>query len=428
MHDKLPSLSLSGLPAHARVRFAEFVALMASIMGINALSIDPMLPALPSIGADLHVLVANDRQLVISVFFIGVAVGSLFYGPLSDRFGRKAVLLGALAMMLLSTLVCALAPSFTVLLAARASAGFCAAACRVVAVSTVRDCFRGDQMARVMSLIFIIFMVVPILAPSFGQVILLFAHWRWIFGALGILLAALMLWIILRLPETLAPENRSEIRPADLLVTFTRIVSNRSSMGYMTASGVVMGGLVGFITSVQQIFFDIFHAKDIFPLAFAGMAIWMAVGSFFNSRLVERMGARRLSQTALIGMILLATVHSGFALMHWETLPSFIVFQALTMICFAFAGSNFSSISLEPFTRGAGLASSIQASLTTLISTVLGSIVGQAFDGTTLPLALGFMVFGLLALGIVWWAERGRLFTRPRHSDLRSEYPFPPSH
>ncbi|MBB6123896.1 multidrug effflux MFS transporter [Sphingobium subterraneum] len=426
MHDKMPSLSLSSLPAHARVRFAEFVALMASIMGINALSIDPMLPALPSIGADLGVLVANDRQLVISVFFIGIAVGSLIYGPLSDRFGRKAVMLGALSMMLVSTLVCALAPSFTVLLIGRACAGFCAAACRVIAVSTVRDCFRGDQMAKVMSLIFIIFMVVPILAPSFGQLILLFAEWRWIFGALVVLNAGLIVWIIARLPETLAPENRSNIRPADLWVTFLRIVTNRSSMGYMTASGVVMGGLVGFITSVQQIFYDIFHAPDVFPLAFAGMAVWMAVGSFFNSRLVERLGARRLSQSALIIMILFAMVHSVFALMHWETLPSFIVFQAMTMLCFAFAGSNFSSIALEPFAQGAGLASSIQASLTTLISTVLGSIVGQAFNGTTLPLALGFMVFGLCSLIIVWWAERGRLFTRPGLHGLRCDNPAPP--
>lgn len=406
--------------------FREFVLLVASVMAMNALSIDPMLPALPDIGADLHVTDANHRQWVITIYIFGMAVGALIYGFLSDRYGRRKVLLIAIALLLAATIGGALAPSFAVLLLCRGLAGFCAAACRVVSVSIVRDCFRGDEMAKVMSLIFVLFIIVPVLAPSFGQVILLIANWRWIFGALAILSAALWLWIALRLPETLDPDHRVEIGLADIGATFRVIVTHRTSMGYMIASGALMGGLMGFVISAQQIFFDIFHAPTVFPIAFAAIAGWMGVGSFFNSRLVGRIGARRLSQSALISMIGLSAIHSLIAWYHLETIWTFMVLQAVTMLSFAFAGSNFSSISMEPFARGAGSAASVQAFVTTLSSAVLGGAIGSMFNGTTLPLSLGFFVYGLASLAIIYWAERGKLFTRPRLQALRQENIAPP--
>jgi DHA1 family bicyclomycin/chloramphenicol resistance-like MFS transporter len=227
------------------------------------------------------------------------------------------------------------------------------------------------------------------------------------------------IWMLVRLPETLAPENRVAIRAHDLAVTLRTIVTHRSSIGYMTASGVVVGGLIGFITSVQQIFFDTFDAQRIFPVAFAGMAGCMAVGSYFNSKLVERTGARRLSQGSLMILIAVSAGHSLVSFMGWETMVTFILFQSTTMLCFSFTGSNFSAISMEPFSRGAGLASSFQAFLTTTISSLLGALVGSQFDGTTLPLALGFLCYGVAALLFVLWAESGRLFTRPHHGAIR---------
>lgn len=388
-------------------------------MALNALSIDPMLPALPAIGRDLGVSDPNARQWIITAYFIGLGVGALFYGSLSDRYGRKPVLTVSILMLMMGTLFCALAQSFTMLLIGRVACGFVAAASRVVAVSIVRDRFHGDQMARIMSLIFLVFMVVPILAPTMGQVVMLFAPWRWIFGTLLILAALVFAWMTIRLPETLDPHNRVEIGAADIAATLRIIVTHRSSMAYMVASGVVMGALLGFITSIQQIFFDIFHAPTLFPLAFAGIAAFMGLGSFFNSHLVERVGARRLSQGSLICMILLATIHSGVILMGWETMASFIGLQAMTTLCFAFTGSNFSAISMEPFARGAGMASSFQACLTTIVSALLGAFVGAQFHGTTLPVTLGFLGYGLLALTIVAWGERGRLFSRPHHAGLR---------
>jgi DHA1 family bicyclomycin/chloramphenicol resistance-like MFS transporter len=401
-------------PAHFPIHFREFVALVAAMMALNALSIDPMLPALPAIGKALSVHNPNDRQWIITAYFIGMGLGSLIYGPLSDRYGRRPVLCVTLTLFTIATMMCALAPSFPLLLAGRAAAGFFAAASRVIAVSVVRDRFHGDRMAGIMSLIFMVFMIVPVLAPSFGQLILTVAPWRGIFWVLTGVGLLVLLWIVIRLPETLKPENRMEVNVRDLASTLKRIVTHRTSIGYMVASGVITGGLVAFITSVQQIFFDVYHAQTVFPLAFAGMAMFMALGGLTNSRLVVRIGARRLSHGALMAMILISAVRAFIGWAGLDSMPAFIVTQALTMFCFALTGSNFSAISMEPFARGAGLASSFQACLTTILSAVLGAAVGAQFNGTTLPLALGFLVFGLIALLIVSWAEHGKLFTRPK--------------
>ncbi|MDI1297104.1 MAG: multidrug effflux MFS transporter [bacterium] len=414
-------------PVGKDIHFREFVLLCAALMAMNALSIDPMLPALPAIGRDLNIPQPNDRQLIISVYFLGLGVGSLLFGVLSDRYGRKKVLASAMVLFILSSIACAGAHSFGMMLAARACAGFFAGASRVITVGIVRDRFRGDAMARVMSLIFAIFMLIPVMAPSFGQAILWFAPWRWIFWALSILSIAILLWMMIRLPETLAPENRMRIDARTLLRTVGTIMKTRSSIGYMLASGVVMSGLIGFILSVQQIFFDIFHAEHIFPIAFGIIAGSMGIGSLVNSKMVSRFGARRMSQCALILFILIAAVHLTVILTGHETLVTFMILQALTMLTVAFTASNFSAISMEPFARGAGVASSFQAFLTTAVSSTLGSIVGHAFNGTTLPLTLGLLVFGSGSFLIVVWAERGNLFTRP-HLDMLRDPEFKTIH
>lgn len=388
-------------------------------MAMNALSTDPMLPALPEIGSDLGVANANDRQLIISIYFLGLGAGSLLFGILSDRFGRKKVMGGALVLFVLSTIACAVAQSFSLLLIGRAAAGFFAGASRVIAVGIIRDRFKGDAMAKVMSLILAVFMLIPVVAPSFGQAILWFAPWRWIFWILAIQAALILIWMVVRMPETLAPENRLRMSPSTIFRTIGSVLTNRSAAGYMLASGVVMSGLIGFILSVQQIFFDIFNARSFFPIAFAVMAGSMGVGSLLNSRLVSRLGARRLSQGAVISMIVTSAIHLGVIASGHENMISFMVFQSATMMAVAFTASNFGAISMEPFAKGAGAASSFQAFLTTALSSALGSIVGRAFDGTTLPLTLGMLIFGVAALLIVAFAERGKLFTRPRHDALR---------
>lgn len=407
------------------IGFREFVALCAALMSMNALSIDPMLPALPDIGRALNIANSNDRQMIITVYFMGLGVGSLLFGLLSDRYGRKAVLAPAMVCFMIATVGCAIAESFTMLLVSRAAAGFFAAASRIVTVGIVRDRFRGDAMARVMSLIFSVFMIVPVLAPSFGQAILWVGPWRWIFWALAMLAGGVAAWMLLRMPETLLRCNRLPISLRAVRGTIGTIVFTRSSIGYMVASGIVMSGLIGFILSVQQIFFDIFDAARIFPLAFAVIAASMGVGSLVNGRLVSRFGARRMSHAALVALMLVSGLHVLVASRGWETLGSFILLQSGAMLCIAFTFSNFSSISLEPFARGAGVASSFQAFFSTFVSSLLGGAIGRAFDNTTVPMALGTLLCGALALAIILWAERGRLFTRPGLASARE--PVPPA-
>lgn len=405
------------------IGFHEFVLLGAALMAMNALSIDPMLPALPDIGRDLRIAHPNDRQLIISVYFVGLGVGSLMLGVLSDRFGRKPVLGTAMALFILSTIACALSPSFPLMLASRACAGFFAGASRVITVSIVRDRYHGDAMARVMSLILAIFMIVPVLAPAFGQVILWVAPWRWIFWVLAAIAVPVLLWMTIRLPETLQPNRRLPLKPRIIGRTVRTVFAIRQSIGYMVASGLVSGGLVGFLLSVQQITFDIFDAGPLFPLVFALIAGCMGAGSLVNSRLVARFGARRMSQGALLLLIAVAIVHLGVILAGAETIMTFIGLMGLKMLTIAFTGANFSAIAMEPFSRGAGTASSFQTFLVTVMSAALGATVGHMFDGTTLPLVLGLLGFGIAALLVIAWAEHGRLFTRPRRDMLRDPEP-----
>lgn len=396
----------------AGTSLAEFVILMAAIMALSALSIDLMLPALPDVRHAYALSDSNQVQWVIASLLFGMAAGSLIHGPLSDRFGRKPVLIGAMLLFLVASMVSALAPSFPVMIASRLACGLFVAANRVVAVSIVRDRFVGDAMARVMSLISMIFMIVPVLAPSFGHLILLIAPWRWTFAALTIMAALLLVWVAVRLPETLHPANRTGAGPRALAAAFRAVVTDRNSMGYTVASGIVMSAIIAYIVSVQQIIYDTFDAADHFPVLFAAMAGWMGLGALLNSRLVHKMGTRVMSQSGLIMFLFISSAH---ALLSWsgrETLTSFVVFQALCMLCLPFILSNMNAIAMEPFARAAGLASSVQSFLTSALSTMIGATIGALYDGTTLPLAAGFTMCGAAGLLCVIWAERGNMFAR----------------
>lgn len=402
----------------------EFVALMASIMALNALAIDSMLPAFPAIGASLHVTNPNSLQYMISSYMMANAVGSLVAGPLSDRFGRRRILLMSIAFAALGGLVSAIAPSYPVLLVTRAVHGFFAAGLGVLAVSVIRDRFEGDQMARLMSLIFLIFLLVPVLAPSMGQLVLTVASWREIFHVLAVAAVIVFMWAWKRLPETLHPDYRQSISLPVIARNWLSCLTDRQGLGYMLAAGFMMGGMFGFLNSSQQIFFDIFHAGHIFPFAFASVAGAMAVANFSNSRIVERFGARRVSHSALIAFLLLSLCQLAASRLEPEPMWIFLALVAFNMGMVGFTGSNFGSIAMEPFGAIAGSAASFQSFARMALATLIGAMTGQRFDGTTGPLAEGFFVTGLIALVLVLWAEHGRLFTRPRRAGLRPRLPI----
>lgn len=386
------------------------MALIALMIAINALSIDIMLPALPAMAESLGVDQPNRRQLIITAYLLGFGAAQLAYGPLADRFGRRPVLFGGLSVYIAFTLLAALANTFETMLVARALQGVGAASTRVLAVSIVRDCYSGRRMARVMSLTFIVFLTAPIIAPTLGQLIVLAAPWQWIFGALAGFAAVILLWAVVRLPETLPPEQRTPLSFRGVAGAFRTALTTRMAVGYMTASTVLFGALMGFIGSAQQVFTDALKAPGLFTTVFAVVASGMGVASYLNSRVVERLGTRRVSHGALVGFIVLSAIHLAVALSGRETLVTFAVLQAATMFCFGMVGSNFGAMAMEPLGRIAGTASSVQGFVSTIGGALLGLVIGQAFDGTTVPLTLGYVGCGVGSLLIVLLTERGRLF------------------
>jgi DHA1 family bicyclomycin/chloramphenicol resistance-like MFS transporter len=399
----------NSLPGRAISR-PEFIALVAALMALNALAIDVMLPALPYMAADFNILHDNDRQLVIGAYMIGFGLAQLAFGPLSDRFGRRLPLLWGMGIYLVCALAASFAPNFTVLLILRFVQGLGAASTRVIATSVVRDRYSGREMAEVMSLTFMVFMAIPVIAPSVGQVLLLVGPWHNIFLFMAGLGAVFAVWAYLRLPETLAVEKRRALTLGSVAAGFRIVFTNRMALFYGLAGTFMFGALFGFISTSQQIFVDIYGLGPFFPLAFAGMAGLMAVSSFVNARIVRRIGMRRLSHGALMvftgGGALLTVLSLANALPFWL----FFVLICLVMFSFGFAASNMNSLSMEPLGAVAGTAASVFGFIQTVGGAVLGTIIGQQFNGTTVPTALGYFTMGAFAIGCVLIAERGRLF------------------
>ncbi|WP_430446317.1 multidrug effflux MFS transporter [Sphingorhabdus contaminans] len=403
----------SPLPPKKTLGDKELTVMMASLMALNALAIDSMLPAFPAIVGNLSLANPNSIQYIISVFLAGTGIGALIHGPLSDRFGRKPVLLIATVGAAAFSLACSLSNSFELLLAMRFCHGLMAAAMGVLVVSVIRDQFEGDAMARRMSTIFLIFMIVPIIAPTIGQFVLLFAGWRTIFDLMAFMALAAAFWVYYRLPETLRPENVIPIEPHALAKAWTKVITNRNAAGYMIGAGIVQGALFGYLNSSPQLFDEVFDAASFFTIGFAIVALGIAASNFTNARIVERFGARRVSQTALISFIILGLLQVAAAEFAPTSLPLFLVLLTANMAMVGFIGSNFSSIAMTPFGDVAGAASSFQSFVKTVLAAGIGAAIGQQFNGSVLPVAGGFLVCGLAALALVLWCEKGRLFTRP---------------
>ncbi|WGD32105.1 multidrug effflux MFS transporter [Ancylobacter sp. WKF20] len=397
-------------PPHPGMGFRQFVGYIAALMATNAIAIDSMLPALPEIGRALNIDTANHTQIVITAYLLGFGLAQIVYGTLADRFGRKPVLLVGLGIYTIASVGCYFAPSLGVMIAARAIQGVGSAATRILAITIVRDCYSGRQMARVMSLAFIVFLAVPIVAPSIGQLIMLVAPWKAIFFMLFLFGAVLFVWTMIRLPETLKEENRTPISVRGITFAFGLVFRSRVTVGYMLAMTMVMGGLFGFINSAQQVFADAFGARELFTLIFALIAVFMALSSLLNSKVVGKLGMRRVSHAALLGYLTVTLIHAAVVLAGVETIWTFSVLQALMMFFFGLMVSNFNAMAMEPVGHVAGTASSALGFVSTVGGALLGFGLGQLFDGTTLPLTLGFAALGIGALGWVLFAERGRLF------------------
>lgn len=398
---------------HHAIGHREFVVLMAALMSLGALAIDGMLPALDNIAEALGVSDPNERQLVVGVYLLASGAGCLVPGAFADRFGRRPILFVSLGFYAVTSLLCALVNDFTSLLVLRAIQGFGSAGLSVLPAAIIRDRFEGDAMARLMSMIFIVFMVVPVLAPSLGQAVLLVANWHWIFVTMAVLAIGVWGWAWARLPETLHPSERQEIDFGTVVANLPLTLKTRAAVGYVFASGLTFGAVFGYINSAQQLISDHFGAADEFPLIFGATASTLAVSSFVNSRIVERFGARRVSHSAMILFIFVSSLQVYAALDHSRSLAWFLPLMAVNLCLLGFIGANFGSIAMQPFEGTAGSASSVQAFTRMILGAVVGIAIGQAYNDSALPLAVALLGCSLIALLLVLFSERGKLFTRP---------------
>jgi len=399
--------------------FAEFVALISFTMGLMSLSIDNLLPAFGAIQASFGVAGDNEMQLLISAYMIAFALMQIVYGPMSDVIGRRPTMLIGLAVYGVGTLIAIFAPSFGLLLAGRAVQGMGAAAIRVLVVAIVRDRYSGREMARVMSLIIMVFIVVPVFAPAIGSLFLWLGGWRLIFISMLALLMLVVAGFGLRMPETLHPEYRFPFSMRRILDGALQTVTTRASLGYATAMGLTMGILFGYLNSSQQIFqTEVYGLGPLFPIAFGSIAAVLGVASYVNSRLVRRLGMRRLSHFGICAFLLVATLLLGVTV-TFAGRPPLALFGALlaaSLFLMSLMMVNFNAMAIEPLGAVAGTASSVIGLYTSLAGALFGLLVGQEFNGTVIPLSVGFLLLGILCLLVVLWTERGRLF-RPHNPD-----------
>ena len=388
----------------------EFVALMALMTSIVALSTDAMLPALPIIGGDLGVEFANDNQLVISAVFLGLAVGQIFFGPVSDTIGRKPAISIGFAIFAAGCILSIVATDFNTMLVGRVLQGVGAAGPRTVAIAVVRDQYAGREMARILSFVMTIFILVPIVAPLLGQGILYVGNWRGIFFLFLALAVVAFLWLTIRQPETLPRNRRQQFSLSRIGRATIEVCSTRLVIGSTLATGAIFSSMIGYLTSSQQIFQGSYEVGNLFPIFFAVLAVAIGVASIVNARLVMRLGMRKLTVWSLSAMTVMSALFFVIAMSFGGVPPlwSFMLYGLPTFFCMGVLFGNLNAMAMEPLGHIAGVGSAVIASLTGFISLLIGSIIGRSYDGTVLPLVGGYGVLAAAALVLVIWAGRGR--------------------
>lgn len=380
---------------------------MAVLICLVALSIDAMLPALPDIGRDLGTSDPNQPQLVLTALFLGLSIGQLFYGPLSDSIGRKPAVYLGLFIFLVGCVLSILATSFEMMLAGRVLQGLGAAGPRVVTIALIRDLFEGRAMARIMSFVMMVFIMIPAAAPAIGQAIQALYGWRAIFVSFFAIACIGLFWFWRRQAETLPVESRTPFALAPIIAGILETLRNRAAFGYTLAGGLVFGAFIGFLVSAQQVFQETYATGSAFPAYFALLALAVGSASFFNGRVVMRFGMRLLSKWALQVMCVLSVAFTIY-IWGWQPTPLFTIFMAYMMVsffCFGLLLANLQSLAMEPLGHIAGVAAGVVSSVTTFMSLILGTLIGQAYDGTIRPLIAGLTLLALLSLIAVHWTD-----------------------
>ena len=392
------------------IGFREFVTLMASLIAMVALSIDVMLPALRQIGEDLNAANPNDPQLIIGLFFFGMAFAQLVYGPLSDSFGRRPMIFLGMAIYLAGSALCLVSDSLYALIVGRIIQGVGAAGPRIVANAIIRDRYEGRTMASVSSLVMSVFIVVPVLAPLLGQGIMAVSHWRMIFWVLAALAAALLIWSMIRLPESLHVNARQPFRVGRIFRAIWEVLRNRLAFGCTVTMGLVFASFLAVLSSAQQVLGEAYELEEWFPVTFSCLAMIVGFTSAINSRLVMRMGMQTL---ASIGIWTIIVASGLFALWSFAfgmpPLPVALFWLACSVGSIGVVFGNLNAMAMEPLGHIAGVGAAVVGALSSLISVSVGAQIARLYDGSALPIALGYVVCGLCAVVAFWWATRGRV-------------------
>ncbi len=391
-----------------KMGFAEFITLAAAMQSMTALSIDAMLPALPGIASDLNAAHANDVQLVVLIMMTGFGIGQIIYGPISDSTGRKTPIYAGIGIYIVGCLICITSDSMKIMLAGRFLQGFGVAGPRIVMNAVIHDHFEGPAMARVMSFVMAVFILVPVIAPAVGQAILWVFDWRAIFGMFLLIAVIVLVWFSTRLSETLSPEKRTIFSFRSIFDAVAEIVMTRNSLGYTLAIGFILSPFISYLSSAQQIFADVFGMEVEFPLLFASLALSIGAAFLVNARLVYKYGTRTLSFWSVAVITILSILFwTGLRAFDFELkLWAFMPYMVIVFLCIGFLFGNLNALAMEPLGHIAGAGAAVIGFLSSLVSIPLGILIGQAFNGTVLPLVSGFAVCGSAVIVSILWAEK----------------------
>lgn len=384
---------------------AEFVVLMAALMSIVALSIDAVLPALPNIGNYLNVTDPKQNQKIITMIFLGLGIGQLIFGPLSDSFGRKPIVYMGFGVFIIASIICLCTRNFEMMILGRILQGIGLASPRTMCIAMVRDTYSGDYMAKILSIVVMIFILVPVIAPSLGQFLMLYFSWKSIFVftlGFGVLV---MLWFWLRQGETLNEKYKIPYRLSIFKTGTIEFFRIRSAVIYTVLSGLITGSFMVYLSTSQQIFEHQYGLADEFPLIFASLAISVGLATFMNSQLVVRFGMRRIVHTAMLCYVLVSFVFLLFYNTHTnpsiEVLVSFFAFQFFTI---GFLFGNLRALAMEPMGHIAGVGSALNGFISTVMAVPIANFIGGFVKDSVTPLFTGFLVCGLAAL-ILFYAN-----------------------
>jgi DHA1 family bicyclomycin/chloramphenicol resistance-like MFS transporter len=391
----------------------QFIALMAALMSSVALTIDALLPALPEIGSYLQVVNTNDNQLLITMIFLGLGFGQLIFGPLSDSFGRKPVVYVGFMLFIVASIICVTTKNFEIMIIGRVLQGIGLSSPRTMAITIIRDRYSGDYMAKIISIVVMVFILVPVIAPAIGQFLLNFYHWKAIFYLNLVLGVVVMIWFWKGQPETLKKENRIPLNWSLFIDGTKEFLKYKDAIAYTLVSGFITGSFMVYLSTSQQIFEQQYNMAELFPYIFASLAISVGLATFFNSQLVVKYGMFKIAYTAMIAFVIISIL---YVLLFWsgKNPSAFVLIGFCSMQFFAigFLFGNLRALAMQPLGHIAGIGAAINGFVSTVMAVPIANYVGSFVSDSVLPLFIGFSIFGVLSLLIFLVLKKNMILTK----------------